>query len=72
MNNEISKERLEELAKGDMEIWYSESQAMAKEFLALRKCQHHWNTLRLVEAGGRYQYCTLCGTKKVVALEPTC
>lgn len=36
MNNEISNERLEELAKGDMEIWYSESQAMAKELLALR------------------------------------
>lgn len=37
MSNEISNERLEELAKGDMEIWYSESQAMAKELLALRK-----------------------------------
>lgn len=36
MSNEISNERLEELAKGDMEIWYSESQAMAKELLALR------------------------------------
>lgn len=41
---------------------------MAKELLALRKtapCQHHWNVLRIVEAGGRYQYCTLCGAKKV-------
>lgn len=38
---------------------------MAKELLARRACQHHWNALRLVEAGGRYQYCTLCGAKKV-------
>lgn len=38
------------------------------ELLALRKassCHHNWNVLRLVEAGGRYQYCTLCGAKKV-------
>ncbi|EOC1146957.1 DUF551 domain-containing protein [Cronobacter sakazakii] len=33
----ISNERLEELANGDMEVWYSESQAMARELLALRK-----------------------------------
>ncbi|EPP6261685.1 DUF551 domain-containing protein [Cronobacter sakazakii] len=33
----ISNERLEELASGDMEVWYSESQAMARELLALRK-----------------------------------
>lgn len=37
----ISDERLEELAKGCMEIWYSESQAMAKELLALRKLIQH-------------------------------
>lgn len=40
---------------------------MAKEIIALRKsssCQHQWNTLKLVECGGRYQYCTLCGAKK--------
>lgn len=44
---------------------------MAKELLALRKvsnpCQHKWDTLRLVEANGGYQYCTLCGNKKVAA-----
>lgn len=28
-------------------------------------CNHNWNALRLVEAGGRYQYCTLCGVKRV-------
>ncbi|ELY4830771.1 hypothetical protein SM096_003097 [Cronobacter sakazakii] len=33
----ISNERLEELANGDMEVWYSESQSMARELLALRK-----------------------------------
>lgn len=33
----VSNERLEELAKGDMEVWYSESQSMARELLALRK-----------------------------------
>lgn len=33
----ISNERLEELANGDMEVWYSESQSMATELLALRK-----------------------------------
>ncbi|WP_288444849.1 hypothetical protein [uncultured Pantoea sp.] len=42
MNNEISNERLEELAKGDMEIWYSESKAMAKELLALRNAREGW------------------------------
>lgn len=38
---------------------------MAKELLELRPCRHNWNVIRLVEAGGRYQYCTLCGAKKV-------
>ncbi|MBN1088081.1 hypothetical protein [Pantoea sp. 1B4] len=41
---------------------------MAKELLALRKatpCQHQWDTLKLVECGGSYQYCKLCGIKKV-------
>lgn len=38
---------------------------IAAELLALRPCRHAWNVLRLVEAGGRYQYCTLCGAKKV-------
>lgn len=61
-------DRLEEIAFDDE--WYSpEVKEMANELLALRKarevCQHHWNVLRLVEAGGRYQYCTLCGAKKV-------
>lgn len=28
-------------------------------------CSHNWNSLRLVEAGGRYQYCTLCGVERV-------
>lgn len=28
-------------------------------------CQHNWDTLRLVEAGGCYQYCTRCGVKRV-------
>lgn len=27
-------------------------------------CKHNWNLLRLVEAGGSYQYCTLCGEKR--------
>ena len=71
MTNEISNERLNLAAKNG--IANEETVvAMANELLALRKCQHHWNTLRLVESGGRYQYCTLCGTKKVVALESTC
>lgn len=37
IDDEISNERLEELANGDMEVWYSESQSMARELLALRK-----------------------------------
>lgn len=72
MSNEISNERLEMISKYDTFVSLGEAEAMAKELLALRKCQHHWNTLRLVEAGGRYQYCTLCGAKKVVALESPC
>lgn len=41
---------------------------MAKELLTLRKslsCQHQWESIKLSECGGRYQYCTLCGAKKV-------
>lgn len=41
---------------------------MAKELLGLRKgisCQHQWNNLKLVECGGSYQYCKVCGNKKV-------
>lgn len=33
----MTEERLIELSKGEMEIWYSEIQSMAKELLALRK-----------------------------------
>lgn len=43
---------------------------MARELLELRKaatCQHQWETLKLVECGGSYQYCRLCGNKKVAA-----
>lgn len=69
----ISDERLEELARLEVDFIifppsHSECAEMAKNLLALRKaapCQHNWNVLRLVEAGGRYQYCTLCGAKKV-------
>ena len=35
------------------------------ELLSLRQCRHQWNELRLVESGGAYQYCTLCGVKRV-------
>lgn len=31
----------------------------------MKGCDHNWNALRLVEAGGSYQYCTLCGVKRV-------
>ncbi|WP_235047520.1 DUF551 domain-containing protein [Cronobacter sakazakii] len=56
----ISNERLEELANGDMEVWNSESQSMARELLALRKerekaepvvCQKCGNT-GLADSGG--------------------
>lgn len=30
-------------------------------------CKHNWNSLRLVESGGIYQYCTLCGVKRVAS-----
>lgn len=60
----ISDERLEFKLKNP-DICTGDEVEMAKELLALRPCQHHWNVLRLVEAGGRYQYCTLCGAKKV-------
>lgn len=74
MSNEISNERLEEISRcSDVtRLFAYEQRHMARELLALRKCQHHWNTIRLAEAGGRYQYCTLCGAKKVVALESPC
>lgn len=65
----INDERLETLANGRwLSAKSSEIEGMARELLALRKsslCQHQWNVLKLVECGGRYQYCTLCGAKKV-------
>ncbi|WP_336747840.1 hypothetical protein [Pantoea vagans] len=42
-------------------------ESMARELLKLRPCQHHWNSLKLVECGGQYQYCTLCSAKRVSA-----
>ncbi|ELY3756535.1 DUF551 domain-containing protein [Cronobacter sakazakii] len=55
----ISNERLEELANGDMEVWYSESQSMARELLALRKereraepVEHESHIRREVNVGG--------------------
>lgn len=63
----ISDYRLQEVINGDILFTY-EQREVAKELLALRKaatCHHQWNTLKLVECGGRYQYCTLCGAKKV-------
>lgn len=63
----ISDERLKLIAEDD-HVQCGDASAMAKELLALRKfsiCQHHWNSLKLVECGGRYKYCTLCGAKKV-------
>lgn len=63
----ISDNRLEELADNNTicKVSWDERVGMAKELLANRPCRHKWNVLRLVETGGRYQYCTLCGAKKV-------
>lgn len=38
---------------------------MVKKYLSLRPCRHNWNAIRLAEGNGQYQYCTLCGAKKV-------
>lgn len=61
----ISDERLDEIAAAPFGVTVWEVECLAKKLLATRPCTHHWNVLRLVEAGGRYQYCTLCGAKKV-------
>ena len=60
----ISDDRLKKIAEDD-HVQCGDASAMANELLSLRSCKHNWNTLRLVEAGGQYQYCTLCGAKKV-------
>lgn len=63
----ISDERLAFKLKNP-DICSGDELEMAKELLALRKgisCQHQWDTLKLVECGGSYQYCKLCGNKKV-------
>lgn len=49
------------LGHADAEILRS----MVKKYLSLRPCQHNWNAIRLTEGNGQYQYCTLCGAKKV-------
>lgn len=65
----ISDERLTIIAAHGRESIFpatpDDCSAMAKELLALRPCRHNWNVIRLVESGGSYQYCTLCGAKKV-------
>ncbi|WP_370426102.1 hypothetical protein AB9Q52_010990 [Pantoea vagans] len=68
----ISNERLKELGDDNTicKVSWDERVEMARELLALRKavkCQHQWETLKLVECGGSYQYCTMCGNKKVAA-----
>ncbi len=59
----ISSDDLREIAEVD--DWYMGVHLgeMAKELLNLRPCEHQWATLRLVECGGAYQYCSLCGEK---------
>ena len=59
----ISRDDLREIAEVD--DWYMGVHLgeMAKELLNLRGCAHQWETLRLVECGGAYQYCSLCGEK---------
>lgn len=61
----ISDERLEKIANSIEWPMTGEIAAIAKELLAYRPCKHNWNVLRLVEGNGQYQYCTLCGVKKV-------
>lgn len=61
----ISNERLQEIAAAPFGVTRQEVECLAKKILANRPCQHQWNTLKLVECGGSYQYCTLCGAKKV-------
>ncbi len=60
----ISDEDLRRIAEDD-HVYCGDASAMAKELLNYRPCKHNWNVLRLVEGNGRYQYCTLCGAKKV-------
>lgn len=61
----ISNERLHEIAAAPFGVTVHEVECLAKNLMERRPCQHHWNALKLVECGGRYQYCTLCGAKKV-------
>lgn len=64
----ISDGELQQMIREAEEQGYSTILAALNELLALRKaatCQHHWNIIKLVECGGQYQYCTLCGAKKV-------
>ena len=61
----ISDERLKEIASAPFGVTVSEVESLAMEMLKKRSCQHHWNELKLVECGGSYQYCTMCGAKKV-------
>lgn len=60
----ISDEHLQSIVDNPS-LYTERNRIIAAELLALRPCRHAWNVLRLVEAGGSYQYCTLCGAKKV-------
>ncbi len=59
----ISRDDLREIAEVD--DWYMGVHLgeMAKELLKMRCCEHQWKTLRLVECGGSYRFCSLCGEK---------
>lgn len=60
----ISDERLRKIAEDDY-VQCGDASSMAKELLATRACNHKWDELQLIEAGGKYKYCTQCGMKNV-------
>lgn len=61
----ISDGELKQMIREGEDLGYSTIVEVLVELEAYRPCQHNWNVLRLTEGNGRYQYCTLCGAKKV-------
>lgn len=45
--------------------WIGSVQNYIGHLEQLKGCNHNWNALRLVETSGSYQYCTLCGVKRL-------
>ena len=63
----ISDEMLGEIAAAPFGVTVQEVEELAERLMKNTPCHHEWNALKLVESGGTYLCCSLCGAKKAAA-----